>query len=443
MKGTFALTAALFAFAAIASDLPRPARVDFTSQPEGAGVVVDGVVRGNTPLTLFDLKVEDTHHVRFEMKNREPHDEFFHLREGAYLSKHAELAPVKGLLLVVSEPAGANISLDGLSLGETPRLITTLESGVSYRLLLQKQGYQPRPVEVKLSGRTPAVKSETLILDSGILDIVSEPAGAEVTVNGLVRGKTPLAVRDIPKGLAAVTLRLDGYRDEKRELSLSAGDRQNLFVRMEGIPGSLILSSVPDGARFYLNGEIRGKGPLTIPNLAPGKYTVRAEMQNYGTVERDISVGFGATVREEFRLSSTLGWIEVRTSPVGATVIVDGRTVGKTKSEDPKAKFSDVLRIDGIAKGEHTVTARARGYNEVSRSKVSVEPAKGQEVKIALKRVFTPDIEIVTDTGSHSGVLVNNGPDYVTIEVSMGVQRTFPRSEIRKLTLLGTPGLKE
>ena len=83
MKGIFALTAALFAFAAIASDLPRPARVDFTSQPEGAGVVVDGVVRGNTPLTLFDLKVEGTHHVRFEMKNREPHDEVFHLREGA------------------------------------------------------------------------------------------------------------------------------------------------------------------------------------------------------------------------------------------------------------------------------------------------------------------------------------------------------------------------
>lgn len=426
--------------AAFAADATRSSRVDFTSQPEGASVIVDGSTRGVTPLTLFDLKSGASHHVRFELKNHDPEDQFFNLSEGAYLTQNAVLAPIRGLVLVTTEPAGCNISLDGRSLGETPRLLTKLEAGITYRLLLQKPGFQPRTLEVKPVGRTPLVKHEVLILDSGIVQITTDPTDAEVIVNGITRGKTPLTVRDIPKGRATVTLRRPGYKDESRELSLSAGDSQNLFVKMEGIPGSIAVSSVPEGARFYLNGEFRGKGAMKIANLAPGTYKVRAEMDNFGTVEREVTVGFGAAVSEEFRLESTLGWLEVRTIPVGAVVLVDGRTCGTTKSEDPKAKASDVLRVDGIAEGEHTVTVRAKGYAEATKH-VTTESSKSTQVNVQLKRVFIPDIEIETDTGIHTGVLINNGAEYVTIEVSMGVERTFPRAEIRKFTFLGTPGI--
>lgn len=441
MKKFFSWMLLLASAAAFAADAPRSTRVDFTSQPEGASVIVDGATRGVTPMTLFDLKVGVRHHVRFDLKNHEPYDEFFDLPEGSYLTKNAELPPVMGLVLVTTEPAGCNISLDGRSLGETPRLLTKLEAGGTYRLLLQKPGYQARTLEVKPVGRTPLVKHETLILDSGIVMISTDPAGAEVMVNGITRGKTPLTVRDIPKGRATVTLRHAGYKDESRELSLSAGDSQNLFVKMEGIPGSISVSSVPEGARFYLNGDFRGKGAMKISNLAPGTYKVRAEIDNYGPVEREVTVGFGEAVSEEFRLTSTLGWLEIRTIPVGAIVSVDGRTCGTTKSEDPKAKASDILRVDGIAEGEHTVTARAAGYNEVTKH-VTTEASKSAQVNIQLKRVFKPDIEIETDTGVHSGILINNGADHITIEVSMGVQRTFPRTEVRKITFLSSIGAK-
>ena len=161
--------------AALAADATRSSRVDFTSQPEGASVIVDGSTRGVTPLTLFDLKSGASHHVRFELKNHDPEDQFFNLSEGAYLTQNAVLAPIRGLVLVTTEPAGCNISLDGRSLGETPRLLTKLEAGITYRLLLQKPGFQPRTLEVKPVGRTPLVKHEVLILDSGIVQITTDP----------------------------------------------------------------------------------------------------------------------------------------------------------------------------------------------------------------------------------------------------------------------------
>ena len=432
------LAAALAACCLLAGAVePRPPRVDFTSQPEGANVFIDGALRGVTPLTLFDLSTGN-HHVRFELADYEQKDDFLSISDGVYAQqRHAELTPVKGLLLVTSDPAGCAISLDGLSLGETPRLITTLDAKGTYKLLLEKAGYQSRTTEVKFSGRTPLVKRETLILDSGVLEVASKPSGASVMVNGLDRGKTPLKLTDIPKGRVAITLKLGGYRDVSRELTLNAGDSQRLDVSLEGIPGSLYLTSVPDGARFYIDGSAQGKGPIELANVAPGTYKVRAQIDGYGDVEKTVVVGNGQTVREEFKLESVLGRLEVRTQPVGAQVFVDGRLCGVTKSES-QSSVSDVLTVDGLTEGEHTLILKRAGYGEVVK-RPHVESRKATAVDVKLKRVFTPNIRIETLTGTYTGVLVNNGVDNIVIEVSMGVTRSFPRVDVRKVELLDVP----
>jgi hypothetical protein len=46
-------------------------------------------------------------------------------------------------------------------------------------------------------------------------------------------------------------------------------------------------------------------------------------------------------------------------------------------------------------------------------------------------------VEIVTARGAYQGVLVNVTPEYVVVEVSLGITRSFPRSEIRKMNTLG------
>ena len=251
MRGII-LSIALAAFAAFAEE-SKAIRCDFTSQPEGATVVVDGMVRGVTPLTLYDL-APGPRHVRFELANYEGVDEFMFLREGGSVSKNAVLSPVKGILLLVTEPAGCDISLDGVSYGKTPRLITSLDAKDAYRLLVQKPGYQPRTVEVKFNGRTPLVKNESLVIDSGIIEVTSEPAGAEVTVNGQPRGLTPTKVEGVPKGRATVGIKKKGFEDESRELSIVAGESQTLFVKLNGLPGTMSLRA---RGRYRLRGSSR------------------------------------------------------------------------------------------------------------------------------------------------------------------------------------------
>ncbi len=433
----FLLSLVVLAATFVRAEEPRPSRVDFTSEPVGARVFVNGAARGVTPLTLFDLK-PGACHVRYELEAHEPKDQFFNVEEGVYALKHVELVAQKGLLLLTTEPAGCAVMLGDLSLGETPRLITTLDATDVHRLQLKKAGYQPRTVEIKFKGRTPLAKHEKLILDSGILEVTTVPAGATVIVNGITHGTTPVTVRDIPNGRSKVTLKLDGYKDETRELSLNAGDQQRLDVALTAVPAKLMLSSVPEGARFYLNGTIRGKGPLILDPIEPGSYTVRAELNGYEILSKVLSVKNGETVREEFRLASNQGTLDVRTQPAGVKVVIDKnpKWSGTTRGEDDPKKVSQTLSLRNLPAGEYTVVFSRFGYAGKS-EKVKIESQQTTTLDVKLKAVFTPNIRIITFTGQHTGVLVNQAYDRIVIETKPGVNRTFMRQDIRKVEMLG------
>lgn len=341
-----------------------------------------------------------------------------------------------GLLLIKSEPAGCDIQLDGVSIGRTPRIITTLAIDEVHNITLRKAGYLDQTISVKFNGRRPVVREEVMVSASGTLNISSDPAGAEVTVNGVVRGVTPLRVEEVPKGTATVKFVLEGYREEEREISIKAGEVQELPISLKAMAGALHLSSVPEGARFYIDGEARGKGPLDISNVKPGKYMVRAELDGYLTMEKEIAVAKGKVVRREFRLSNIMGRLELRSCPVGAQVVMDGRPVGITSAKDPNAEFSDIFAIENVSEGEHTIVLKKDGYADLTRHPKVFNSKTSKHHRMRMNRIFIPDIEIVTTYGTHRGVLVANEKDYVEVEISMGVIRTFKREEVRNLRFL-------
>ena len=438
MKNIFfaASAAFLLAFAAFAAPDGTATRVEFTSAPEGATVSIDGKVRGVAPLALYDLAPGERHRATWTLDGYEPEDRYFTFAAGDSSPHHAELVPVKGIALVSSVPAGAQITLDGYALGETPRLLASLNAKDAHTLVLKKPGYQEAKTVLRFDGRNPVAVSVDLVLDSGTLSVTSEPSGAHVSVNGIPRGATPVSVGGIARGRASVVVSLQGYETVQREISVSPGDEQNLFVKLEEKPGRISVTSVPDGARIYVDGKPQGNAPAETGALKPGMYVVRAEMDGFAPVERYVRVRGGETMREEMRLESVLGAIEIRTSPPGAAVYVDGRYKGTTKSEDPSADTSDVLSIRNLKAGEHTLVVKRKGYAEVAKHPV-VEAAKTLKAKVALKRVFTPDIRITTSTGVIEGVMVSSDPSMIIVETALGIERGISRDSIRKVERIG------
>ena len=423
-----------FLFAGItveaAKDKGPATRLDVTSQPSGATVRVDHADRGVTPLTLTDL-APGPHLLQLVKTNYRDAFDTVVLEVGISRAATFTLEPVTGILLITTDPPGCEIAQKGISLGTTPLLVTSLESG-THRLTVASPGYQTKEIEVTLDGRTPLKQEVVLMSDSGTISLTSDPVGAEVLVNGISRGHPPCRIDRIPGGTVSISVKADGFQPHRREVSLAAGEIQNVDVKLIPLPGTLRIVSIPESGRVYINDEFRGETPFDLTNVPPGTYRARVDKGGYAPIARDITLEKGASITEEFRLAKITGRLEIITAPSGSTVLIDGKKVGITITRGTDATtVSDPFAVEEILEGVHQIEIFRKGF---ATQKREIEVKRGETLTLQFKlvRQFIPNYEVTTTRSYYKGVLEFMNEEGIRIETAPGISQTIPMKDVKK-----------
>ena len=134
-----------------AAETPAAGWLLVRTTPPGASVLVDGVDRGQTPLSLRDVAY-GTHRVEIRTSGYEPETHDVSLSATTTVAAiSAELLPEAGLppaprgrgsVFVDSRPAGARVLVNDAAVGLTPVLVPDLAPG-THRLRIERDGYQP------------------------------------------------------------------------------------------------------------------------------------------------------------------------------------------------------------------------------------------------------------------------------------------------------------
>jgi hypothetical protein len=107
----------------------------------------------------------------------------------------------------------------------------------------------------------PKVKEE----QQARLIINSEPANAVITINGELRGETPV-VATLPAGAHTITAEQDGFATTSTEVSLEAGQSRTILIKM--VPGGGLRVATVRARRFPLMGTLVGGGGLALVGVA-------------------------------------------------------------------------------------------------------------------------------------------------------------------------------
>jgi tRNA A-37 threonylcarbamoyl transferase component Bud32 len=112
-------------------------------------------------------------------------------------------------LAVESQPNGAEVFVDGTSIGRTP--LPRVMIPVRGRMIrLEKPDYLPLEQGLRAEDRRLSLR---LIPAPFQVAVVSEPAGAEVLLDGESKGAAPLEELEVPgEGVHSLTVRMEGYQ---------------------------------------------------------------------------------------------------------------------------------------------------------------------------------------------------------------------------------------
>jgi hypothetical protein len=94
------------------------------------------------------------------------------------------------------------------------------------------------------------------------LQISSEPTGAEVWIDGILEGLTPLDILPVVLGPVHIRLHRDGYQDRELHIRLEENTRLDIHFELQKESGSVRIEALfPTGlepaVRAYLNGELK------------------------------------------------------------------------------------------------------------------------------------------------------------------------------------------
>ena len=223
--------------------------LQITSEPGGAAAYVDGVYAGVTNLAVGNIP-PGRHEVKITRAGNDDYVAWVSVENKVTTPVNVVLKPVSaasgGSVVVTSEPPGASVFLDGKYYGITetgrPLEITNLSSG-SHQVYVSSKNYEDYEAVAMVTpgGITPItiqMNPSPMPQACGLLMLNSEPAGADITIDGQLRGKTPATIETVCSGKHAYSLSLAGYQDYRSSFEIIPGQVLQINTAMTSISGA-------------------------------------------------------------------------------------------------------------------------------------------------------------------------------------------------------------
>ncbi len=316
---------------------PLPGRLEITSNPPGARVLVDGESVGETPLT--DIPIEaGTRSLELRADRYRPLSTSLEV-EGREIRQQLALAlePAWAEISVATEPAGATVLVDGESAGTTPDTLEILEG--ERQLILQLPAYSDHLQDLVVEASV-AQDLGTVVLQpaAGILTLSSTPSGANVTLDGEFQGQTPLEIAVSPGRDHRLVLSRPGYRRHSETLNMAAGSTDDKSIRLRAQLGQVRFDISPADAVVRLNGKPVAKGSQTL-SLPAFEHSVEISKDGYATVRQKVTprpgleqlVAVSLQTRDAARLAALKPEV---TTALGQTMLLFN------PAESPRSEFT-------------------------------------------------------------------------------------------------------
>ena len=245
-----------------------------------------------------------------------------------------------GTLTVSLDPPDTRVAIDGQFIQLSAEGSTPVLAG-SHRVSFTRPGYAPYEEVLDIrAGRTQKIEA-VLERQSAVIALRTRPAGAEIWIDGELRGTTgetnvpppalpaaedpaagppgwsvprqeagfseDLVIESVELGLRRLEVRLEGHRPYRAELQIDdLLDYDMPPVVLEPESGMLVFKGMPKNATLEINGRQHAADDPAAPTprvtLPPGEYSIRIAESSSRIFTRDLRLADRQTIEVNVQL---------------------------------------------------------------------------------------------------------------------------------------------
>jgi formylglycine-generating enzyme required for sulfatase activity len=245
-----------------------PGRLAIDTGGVAASVRLDGREVGRAP-GVVQLPA-GTHLLAFDAPRHERLEQRVEI-EGMGREQQLQVKLVPGYAPVTfeSRPAGARILVDGQPIGTTPATLDVDAGRRAIAFAHPEFRTWEQTITVQ-SGQPQTVGPVELGLPEAKLAVRTQPAGADVSVAGAYRGRTPVTLALAPNVDHEVVVTRAGYAPATRTIRLEPRAEQTLALDLAAQLGEVEVRGEPRDAELFVDGRSRGPAnqKLQLPAVA-------------------------------------------------------------------------------------------------------------------------------------------------------------------------------
>jgi hypothetical protein len=209
-------------------------------------VFIDNVAKGITPVTLTDTAI-GTHQLLLTKAGFNDYTRSVLIELSTPVTVGATLikslpepttpSPTTGSIAITSFPAGAMVFVDSTPRGTTPVILPEIPTGNHY-VTLSFKGYDDWNHTISVgSGQMAAINAELEATKeiTGSLAVITDPPGADVSIDGNFNGVSPVTIQGLSAGMHTILLTMQEYTDNSTTITITAGQTRKYTAALQKV----------------------------------------------------------------------------------------------------------------------------------------------------------------------------------------------------------------
>jgi predicted Ser/Thr protein kinase len=229
--------------------------------------------------------------------------------------------------------------------------------------------------EDSFGNRSASTKEYEIFFERiGIINVDSSPSSADLYIDGVLVGTTPVTSLKVTPGTLNFELRKQAYNIKKWTKTIKVNDKIDFSHILDQQMLPLNIDTQPPGADVYIDGTLMGKTPFRSRNIPAGTHEMLLRLTNYIEKSHRFDLLENNEFSFNFDLDPVMAVLRLTSNVDGAKVVINNKKKGVTPLSEIKLPL-----------GEHMIVVTKPGYTSFKR-RITIDSEEEVTLKSNLKK---------------------------------------------------------